>query len=422
MLSLRSPLKILNKNSNIFVITNNLLILFLIGICYFGNIRAFWFLLDLALIISLFTFDFFIETIRNIRYRKIFYISITILYFIYLLNILINDFEIISLVKFYYYFKGVILLLLFISLIKYHRHYLTSLLKIMYYILLIIFFVNIPIMIYQYNTGVYHDNIDGLFGDVATPVMLLSWIALLLFLKYYKKYSNVIILIFSTIMLYLSIISYTRMYVFLLAIFWIIVFFNNKKNIGSINIGQLKNSLFFIIIISLITLQLYNSNIVQEYYKNKFQTTVIQNLSNTNNLANSTARFIMIDYSIKNSNFWHGSGLGSISEIVFLKGWKSFSVPVHLRMCEFSQLIYENGYLFYGIVVILLTILLDNLFIDRSMVRFLIINALIQFSFIYTRVLSDPRRMFMTFLCFVIFAYYYNFISKKNNSSLIKKA
>lgn len=102
-------------------------------------------------------------------------------------------------------------------------------------------------------------------------------------------------------------------------------------------------------------------------------------------------------------SYFFGKGIGSLSSILSWNG-RFVGKPSHshVSMTESPMLIYERGLIYYFVVVLLFTVVLDNLFPSRRILRLcFVFFTIVLLGFFYACLLTDPRMIFI--LSFAIF-------------------
>lgn len=373
----------------------NLLLFFLISYSIFGNIRVTWYFLDISI------FSFFLLYLFKTKSREdmILLCSILILSLLAVSSIIISGkLNIIQLVKYYYYIRPLLLIRIFLfskkhSIIQYNKF-----ISKLYYFSLIFFIINTFIIISQFNSGVVGDNLNGLMGTGANPVMAFSYILLLVLLRFYKNYNLIILSTFSIIMLFLTSLASIRVFPVMIVLVWIYIFFENGIGIkNTLKIGAILISTLIVII------YIINTNKYMSSYSNYVTHIYTSHYVSEESMGAEREYILRLALEVTDSLLW-GSGIGSYSKTLGFKGENFNKYNTHLDMNDFTLIILECGILFYIILVSSIVLLLINLFnnILHKKLLFLFLFFFINFLFYYTRFVSDPRRLFSGLLIFII--------------------
>lgn len=278
----------------------------------------------------------------------------------------------------------------------------------------IYFIINIVIIFLQFNesyflirridggNNFYLDHITGLIGLSGTHILSFFWIMLLIINSYeiiHKRNIKLGVLTFIDLnfMFYISSQNDNKFFYILFVIFLCIFLFVYFYKMIIQYKYYVLISLLFSIVLSVVLLSLL------KYYDilPSFISTVLDSIYNycnsiiTANFSQSTERFMLIDYSLKNNNnILFGSGFGSI---VMLYP-KEF--PLHFGMNDLSSLLYVCGLIPTGILIMLYTKLMCMNFPQIPLILKLFIFLITMLMFIYTNIITVTANSILYFLCF----------------------
>lgn len=341
----------------------------------------------------------------TLRYTLIALILLFFQFLLFAINLLINEIETISFIKYYYYIRVIPFLIMLLVLRKNYPGVMKKVLDFIFYISVFSLVINSLYMMRQAR-GVHNmDDVDGFFGSAATHSLSFCWLIFLGFLRYRKKYSFGIILPVILYMLFLSILAESKTFIAFVFIYIIIVVFQKKMSLMS--------KVFFIIFttvvvsIASVTAYLTVPDITTYVDNNLLKWGLNQYMRSNDDEATGSEREAMIRTSVSDPNaFLFGNGIGCVSEAFGFQGYKRWRENVHFGMIDMSAIIYEGGILFYLILISLMAVLLDNFFPGVSYWRLFLIFFFLNVLFWYSKILSDPREMVASVFIFIVYGHY----------------
>lgn len=386
--------------------TLNLILVFLISFSLFGNVRFNWVVFDIAVI-----FFFFFYILAHpfsfgivIKERKLLFLLIILLNTFFVISVVnLQAFGVIQIVKQYYYLRAFLFIQIFVLAQNEYPEKMEMFLKSLFIFVVIFFFVNIPFILRQFQQGYYKDDINGLFGSTANAPMALFFLLVLALLRFYRRANFLILGVFTVISLFLSLLASIRIFIVFLAILWLYILYEkglfSSKTVLYILFTSVGSYLLFTIFLS------YHP-LVAEEIDYLFDLYVRLYFSSD---APGGEREGMVAIAFSSSDILWGEGIGSVSDVLGFEGSLLGDYPLHINMNDLGTVLVEGGVFYYVFLVLSISICISNLFPYKgisNLFNFLIILGLINFLFFYTRFVSDPRRLVMGVLIFVVIGDY----------------
>ena len=363
----------------------------MIALCFLGNLRITWFLIDFQCIATFLNL-IFLNSKRSFFFKNQKQIFFHTFIFLLLLSasILYNGLTFISIVDVYYLFRP-IPLIIYINVIIHRDGYdkIDLLLRVLISVAVVQFIINYPLIILEYLEDPLNiDENNGLFGRGSSHFAGYLWILIGFYFIVNRK-NNLIIISFFISSIFLVAIVSNRFFIFGL-VYTIILY---GLNSGLFNRSFLK-ILFTFSFLSFAFLIAYSTVEFVNNYVNNYLSVVYFATFKSGGVGLERTKMIIESLEYPFSKFF-GEGPGAISNLFFLKGEFANKVNPHLKMNMVGRVIFEYGLLAYFSIVGLYSTFYEQWFKENNIFRQIIIFLSFCIFSYYTRLIQDPRMIYL---------------------------
>jgi len=400
------------KDKSIVNFLQNIFLIYVFFLLFFGGMRLPWLLLDLFLFTSL-----VLMGLKSYRMASGYiYLAILFSAIVLFLCVWVNGISSISIAKSYYYLKPMVLISFFAYLSRERTCQTFSLLKKLHYILLAHYIFNFPIIYWEYATGVELDDRTGLVGVGGTQILMLTWLVLLSTSTLVLRYSLFVcsLLLFS--MLYLAVLSDSKAFFLMSALLMFqVALLRWRKYFWTLIIVFSSLAVFAVFALKFFAPLFYG----MLSYKFSLVAVRVKALIGGNVI---DERLHVIIYSLgQEGAMLFGQGVGYLSHVMGFYGVGYYDMYRHQNISDLSLLIVEIGLIPTAVLMVSFFLSLASMYKRVTFIGGGCLFSILLFCFYYFPLLSDPRIIVFVSIVLFVFSWFGSFEGRNSARSHSQK-